>query len=58
MAHTIEYTCDVCWRPVTEVFGVLRVSIRGQQEPDVNAELELCSLDCLARYIDKRRVKP
>ncbi len=51
MTHTIIYTCDVCKKPVTEMYGVLRVTVRGEKEPDVNADLELCSLSCLEDWV-------
>lgn len=51
MAHAIFYTCDVCEQTIKdEPYGVLFVNVVGQHESDHNANLELCSLDCLARW--------
>lgn len=53
MASKTTYTCDVCKKPVSEMFGVLRVSIRGEKEKETDADLELCGFCCLETWIDR-----
>lgn len=53
---SVSYTCDECQKPVIGLYGPLRVTIRGDTEPQVNADLLLCSFNCLAKYAtDKKR---
>jgi len=56
MTHQIIYTCDQCGGMVSDLYGVLFVSIKSDVEPQVNAQLELCSFNCLEMYA--RRVPP
>lgn len=53
MAHKTTYTCDQCGNEIGPLYGPLFVSIDSVSEPQVSAKLELCSFNCLEKYITR-----
>ena len=50
MAKTTAYTCDECHQPVSSLYGVLRVIITSETEPQTNDDLDLCGFNCLEKF--------
>jgi hypothetical protein len=55
MASETTYTCDQCGKKIGPPYGPLHVTLRSATEPQVNADLDLCSFQCLEAYAREPR---
>jgi len=54
---TVKYYCDVCEKPVSELYGVLKLDLTSPLEPQINACGEFCGFDCAMAWLKKKAGK-